>query len=240
MSYSVATNPGTGARVGGVTIQGIGTTLVFKVNQDGQPILYPSISLPSTNFQMGDALIGTTIYQGVVINNPGQGYLNLASIYLASGNSDFDVVPYGQNQVIAPGGTTSVTIKLTPSSTGSRSATFSVSSNDPNNPILNFAVSGNGVTQIAGGIDFVWTNKFNIPNSASISSVTGATINNNIYVLGTSGYKYDPTTNIWSQIASQPFAQYGASDVVNGKIYLVGFDPFSTTTRVVIYDPILR
>jgi YVTN family beta-propeller protein len=237
VTYSVASNPSTSSRLGGISIQGGSDSQTVIVNQDGQPIAYPSITLPTTNFQMGDALLNTTIYQSVTINNNGPGYLFLGSVYLSSGNTDFDVLPYGQNQIIAPGGSTSVTIRLTPSSTGSRSATFSVTSNDPNNPSVNFSISGNGVTQLTGGIDFVWSNKFTIPNQATISQVTGVTINNNIYVVGGNDYKYDPTANTWTQIASQPFAQYGAADVINGKIYLVGFDPFSTTTRVVIYDP---
>ncbi len=192
---------------------------------------------------MGDALVGTTIYQGVVINNTGPGYLFLGSTYLSSGSSDFVVLPYGQNQIVAPGGSTSITIKLTPSSTGSRNATFSTSSNDPNNLSVSFTISGNGVTQLTGGIDFVWSNKFTIPNNSSVSALSGVSIGNNIYVIGGAGggdYKYDPTTtpNSWSQIAPRPFGQYGGADVLNGKIYLIAYDPFSGTTRAAAYDPL--
>lgn len=238
ITYTVAANLSTSRRLGDISVHGsTQTPLLLTVNQDGQPTVYPSISLPTSNFQMGDALLNTTIYQSVLIRNDGPGYLFLGSIYLSSGSADFDVLPYAQNQIIAPGGNTSITVKLTPASTGSKSATFSIGSNDPNRPIVNFSITGNGVTQITGGIDFVWSNKFTVPNQASISYVTAATINNNIYVVGGNDYKYDPTINSWNEIAQQPFAQYGAADVVNGKIYLVGYDPFSVTTRVVIYDP---
>jgi YVTN family beta-propeller protein len=189
---------------------------------------------------MGDALVNSTIYQGVVINNTGQGYLFLGSIYNSSGSADFDILPYEQNQVIAPGGTAAVTVKLTPSSTGSRSAAFTVTSNTPNTPSANFTVSGNGVTQIAGGIDFVWANKFTIPGQASVSSLSGVTINNVIYVIGgASGgdYKYDPTTNSWNDIAPRPFGQFGGGDAVNGKVYTVAYDGSTASTRAGFYDP---
>lgn len=98
ISYTAAANPLTGTRLGSIVVQGSGSTLLLTVNENGQPVVYPSISLPTTNFQMGDALVGTTIYQGVVINNTGPGYLLLGSVYLSSGSADFDVLPYGQNQ----------------------------------------------------------------------------------------------------------------------------------------------
>ena len=189
---------------------------------------------------MGDALLNTTIYQGVVIGNNGPGYLFLGSIYRSSGSTDFDILPYGGNQIISPGGTTSATIKLTPTTTGSRNATFTITSNDPSNPNINFSVSGNGVTQLTDGIDFVWSNKFTIPSQAAVTSLTGVTINNIIYLVGGGGggdYKYDPTLNSWSDIAPRPFGQTGAADVVNGKVYAVAYDGSTGITRVAIYDP---
>lgn len=237
ISYAAAANAATSPRVGSIVVQGTNSTQVFTVNQDGQPVLLPHINLPTAGFQAGDALVGTTIYQGVLIQNTGQGSLAVGSVFRSSGSADFDVLPYGQNQTVAPGGTASVTVKLTPSSTGSRSATFSISSNDTNNPTVNFTVTGNGVNQLTGGIDFVWANKFNVPGQAYVSSVTGVTINNVIYVVGDGNYKYDPTLDSWGEIAQHPFSQYGAADVINGKIYQAGFDPFSSVTGVIFYDP---
>jgi YVTN family beta-propeller protein len=240
ISYNAAVNPSTSVRLGSISIQAGSSTLLLTVSQNGQPVVYPSIGLPTSSFQMGDALLNTTTYQGVVIGNSGPGYLFLGSIYRSSGSTDFDILPYGENQIIAPGGTTSVTIKLTPTSTGSRNATFTVTSNDPSNPSINFSVSGNGVAQLTGGIDFVWGNKSTIPSQASISSLTGVTINNIIYVVGGAGggdYKYDPTNNSWSEIAPRPFGQFGSADVVNGKIYSVTYDGFSSATRGLIYNP---
>jgi len=242
ISYTAAANSLTGTRLGSIVVQGSGSTQLLTVNENGQPVVYPSISLPMTNFQMGDALVGSTIYQGVVINNTGPGYLLLGSVYRLSGSTDFDVLPYGQNQSIAPSGSKSVTIKLTPSSTGGRSATFSISSNDPNQPVVNFTVSGNGVTQITGGIDFIWSNKSTIPVSG-LAYAGSATIANNIYVFGGEGhpyienYRFDPTatTNSWNRIADTPYGQdQGGADVINGKIYVVGS---VNGNFLQIYDP---
>ncbi len=244
ISYNASANPSSSTRLGSISIQAGSSTLLLTVNQNGQPLVYPSISLPTTNISMADALVNTTIYQGVVIGNNGPGYLFLGSIYRSSGNTDFDVLPYAQNQIIAPGGTTSVTIKLTPSSTGNRTATFSVTSNDPNNPSINFSISGNGVTQTSGGIDFVWNNKSTIPES-SFTYASSAVINNFIYVFGggNSGtgknYKYDPTTNTWTPIAAAPNSTYyGGAAAINGKIYLAAPDTFgSGTGKIQVYDP---
>lgn len=238
INYTVGANPSTSTRIGSISVQGSGSTLLLTVRQDGQPIVYPNISLPSTNIQMGDSLVNSTIYQGVVINNAGQGYLFLGSIYRSSGSTDFDILPYGQNQIIAPGGIASVTIRLTPTSTSSRSATFSISSNDPNTPTASFTISGNGVTQITGGIDFVWANKYNAPVATSDSAFV--TLANNIYVLGGSpnwkqNYKYDPTTNSWTQISDAPYGcMDGGAVIINNKIYMVG-DPLEN--RIQVYDP---
>jgi YVTN family beta-propeller protein len=228
ISYTADANLSTSARLGDISVQGSGQTpLLLTVRQNGQPAVPSNISLPATSIQMGDALVNSTIYQSVVINNTGLGYLFLGSIYQAAGVTDFDVLPYAQNQIIAPGGGTSITIKLTPTSTGSRSATFSISSNDPNQPIVNFSISGNGVTQITGGIDFVWSNKSTIPESY-FEYASSAVINNNIYVIGGdfsgTNYRYDPTLNNWTQIAQSPNGGvgFGGADAINGKIYVVG------------------
>ncbi len=199
----------------------------------------PHISLSTMSYSLGDALVNSTVYQSVVINNTGPGYLFLGSIYRLSGSADFDLLPYGQNQIIAPSGNTSITIKLTPSSTGTRSATFSISSNDPANPTVSFSISGNGVTQITGGNDFVWNNKSTIPESYFEYSAS-AVINNNIYVIGGdfsgTNYRYDPTINSWTQIAQSPNGGvgFGGADAINGKIYVVG--EFYVDSRVQIYD----
>ena len=239
ISFSVLANQSTNTRYGSIAIQGSNATLTVSISQTGLPIQYPVINLPNTSLSMGDALVSSTIYQGVVINNTGQGNLILGSVYRSSGSTDFDVLPYVQNQIIAPGGTASITIKLTPTSTGSRSASFSISSNDPNQPNVNFSTSGTGMTQLTGGIDFVWTNKTTIPVSEFIYCAS-AVINNNIYVFGgsprTLAYKYDPTVNTWTRLADAPFGTTeGGAAVINGKIYLVGHPSIN---NIQIYDPI--
>lgn len=236
ISYSAVSNAGNSiTRYGSVVVESNGQTAVLSVTQAGTPPAAPDINLPVTNANAGDALVNTSIYQSFVIQNTGPGYLNISSIYRSEGSAEFEILPY--NNFLLSGGSTGVTVRFSPTSTGAKSATFAVSSSDPDEPVVTFTVNGAGVTQLTGGIDFVWANKSTAPERREFSAV--AVVANNIYVLGGGAfkrnYKYDPTSNTWTQIADAPFGtDEGGAAVINGKIYIIG-EPFEN--RIQIYDP---
>lgn len=207
VTYSASSNVGSSTRYGWIVVEGNGQTTSISVTQAGTPPALPDINLPVTNANAGDALVSTSIYQSLIIQNIGLGYLSIGSIYRSSGSTEFEVLPH--SNFLLSGESASITVKFSPTSTGSKSATFTVSTSDPDEPSVNFSITGNGVTQLTGGIDFIWANKSTAPERMEGSGV--AVIDNNIYVLGSGSfkrnYKYDPTVNTWTQIPDSPFGQ---------------------------------
>ena len=125
-------------------------TQFFKT---GQPSVFPTIALPTSSFKVGNALVGSPTYQTVVVQNNGQGVLYVGSIYEVSGTSEFSAP--SSIPVILPSSTASFTVVLTPTSAGSKTATFRITSNDPNQPTIDFSISATAVPPGSGGIDFV-------------------------------------------------------------------------------------
>ncbi len=237
VSFFVSQNPTTSQRTGSITVQGDTQTVVHTISQNGQPSVFPTISLPTNSFNLGNALLSNPTYQTVTVQNNGQGVLYVGSIYLVSGTTEFSApssIPF-----VLPSGTSSFTVTLTPTSTGAKTATFRITSNDLNNPAVDFNISATAVPPGSGGIDFAWTNNGVAPQALVQPAV--ATIGPSIYVLGagpnTKNLRYDPTAtpNNWTQINNSTGLTEGGAAVINGKIYMVGGPPY--TPYVQIYNP---
>ena len=77
--------------------------------------------------------------------------------------------------------------------------------------------------------------------SATSDGVTGV-INGKLYV-ATFGrlYRYTPSSNTWTTLASSPYAHFAAAGgVINGKLYVAGgnaADGGGTGTQLHVYDP---
>ncbi len=112
------------------------------------------ISPASLNF--GSVLVGTTAGpQSVTLSNTGTTALAINSIAIAGTNiGDFNL-PVSSNPCGAslnPGTTCNIDVTFTPTAVGTRSATVTISSNDPVNPILNVALSGSGTANTSTAI----------------------------------------------------------------------------------------
>jgi len=149
LSFSVTSNVGNDMRFGTIIVSGNEETVVLSITQLGTSSADPDVNLPETIVNFGSGLIENSIYKSVVVQNVGSGYLTLGSIYVSSGSSDFEIMPFASN--VLPDGSTVVNVKFTPTSSGFKSATVSISSNDPNETLVNFDVSGTGITQFVGG-----------------------------------------------------------------------------------------
>jgi hypothetical protein len=80
----------------------------------------------------------------VTIYNDGNAPLVIVSVVRGSGSADFTYVGPLAPFTVGSGGSAVITVRFTPSSVGDLSATFTVTSNDPDTPGLSFAVSGTG------------------------------------------------------------------------------------------------
>ncbi|MCA8996070.1 MAG: choice-of-anchor D domain-containing protein [Planctomycetaceae bacterium] len=95
---------------------------------------------------LGDVFRGQTVTRTFTIRNDGDSALRLGNVY----RTGFGSTAIGVDQpssFVAPGGTTTFTIRFRPTSTGNYFAEFSLSNNDHDEDPFRFTVTGRGVTQ---------------------------------------------------------------------------------------------
>jgi hypothetical protein len=113
------------------------------------PILdnFPDIAVSPTSHNYGSVNIASYSDFDFYITNTGPGGLNVSTQLISGPNSgDFSIISGGGGFYLAPGGTTPpITIRFTPSAMGSRTATWQVYSNDPDENPLNVPLSGTGI-----------------------------------------------------------------------------------------------
>jgi len=91
----------------------------------------------------GSVPVATPVTHTFVIHNDGPAPLTLGPIVII-GSGDFVIDPPFPTSPIVPGGSISVFVTFTPSSTGPRSATLSISSDDPDESPYTFTLDGIG------------------------------------------------------------------------------------------------
>jgi len=114
-------------------------------NGDGNGVVTtPNIRQPVSGVAFGEVLIDDTLDKTLVVYNDGDAPLVISSIVRSSGSEDFayasPLVPF----TIGSEDSTVITVRFTPTVVGEESATFTVTSNDPDTPGVSFAVSGTG------------------------------------------------------------------------------------------------
>jgi hypothetical protein len=117
----------------------------FDVSGNGVVVVVPDIRTPIGSINFGDVNVGSSLDKTTRIYNDGTGALTVNSIS-RSGSSDFTYIGPSTPFTIDAGNYRDVTIRFSPSSSGAKSAQFTVNSNDPDEPNVLFDVSGNGVT----------------------------------------------------------------------------------------------
>jgi hypothetical protein len=104
----------------------------------------PKISVSATSIDFGSVNVGNSSSQNLTITNVGAAGLVIRQMTIGGVNSpDFTI----QNNTcsgttLPPSGDCAVQIVFAPLSTGSKSATLSIASNDPNTPTQTVALSG--------------------------------------------------------------------------------------------------
>jgi hypothetical protein len=115
------------------------------------PIFYktcrgPQIQVPG-NLAVGDTCVGNTNTATLNVCNTGVDNLNVSSI--SSSNTQFVVTTpsSGYPVVISPDFCFPFQVSFTPTSTGAKTSTLTITSNDPANPSVNVQATGNGSQQ---------------------------------------------------------------------------------------------
>ncbi|MGB9596120.1 MAG: choice-of-anchor D domain-containing protein, partial [Candidatus Poribacteria bacterium] len=112
-----------------VNLQGTG----FKVPS-------PDINLSTTNINFGEVQVGKSLTKNFQIQNLGDALLQITNI--TSSNSQFTVTGMANVPV---GGFITISVKFTPTSSGSKAGIITILSNDPDEASVTVAVQGVGV-----------------------------------------------------------------------------------------------
>ncbi len=119
----------------------------------------PSITLNSNAVSYGGVSVGRTNELTLVVTNGGGGPLTVESI--TSSDPQFRAAAPEAPFIVPVGGKQNVKIHFTPSSLGSHSGTLTFASNDPAQPAVEVALSGNGVA----GAHIQFSDSFDRPDA---------------------------------------------------------------------------
>lgn len=118
-------------------------TLQIPLSGTGEEDQTPDISVSPTTLPFGDVEIGSSADLTTVITNNGVGDLSISDISISGANAS-DYSTAHSCTTIAAGNSCSVTVTLAPTVEGARSATLTITSDDPDTASVDVALSGSG------------------------------------------------------------------------------------------------
>jgi hypothetical protein len=160
-------------------------TPALNVALSGTGAGVPDISVTPTYYNFGSIYVGSTSpLQTFTISNIGStnlifGTISITGVDASQFNKQNDTC---SGETLAPSNNCTVQVVFSPTSTGSKSSTLSIPSNDPDTPALNVSLSGTGVGSWLATINFVWDKEvkaFNIdvsPEKAGTSFSPGTNL----------------------------------------------------------------
>jgi uncharacterized delta-60 repeat protein len=143
--FSVAVQPdGNILLAGGATINSRSEFALARY-LGGTVFSTPDIDTAPASLAFGNVIQGSFKDLAVTVRNTGTATLNVTSTTLL-GTAEYSIVTGGGAFSLAPAATRQVTVRLTPTSLGSKVATLSFASNDTDENPKNVPLSGTGVT----------------------------------------------------------------------------------------------
>jgi len=110
------------------------------------PAPEPDIEVSPTSLDFGDVSVGSDSKQTVAIFNIGSENLEIGTITITGMADQFTIVNDNcSGKPVAPGDYCTVGVKFTPTSTGEKTANLAIPSNDPDEPIVEVSLKGNGI-----------------------------------------------------------------------------------------------
>ena len=110
----------------------------------------PEIDVSPLSFDFGDVAVGTSAPTVVTVSNLGGANLDISAIGFAAGsNAAFTVTDAPTLPASLPSetGNADVTVTFMPSGAGAAAATLQITSNDTDEPVVEVALSGTGVSE---------------------------------------------------------------------------------------------
>ena len=108
----------------------------------GSTVPRPNISYSGSNpYDYGTVEVGSSLDHAFTIQNTGSATLNISGASVSG--TGFSVVGSVPSSIAAAGSDT-ITVRFTPGSVGSHTGTLSINSDDPDTPVLNIGLNGEG------------------------------------------------------------------------------------------------
>lgn len=116
---------------------------IAVVQQTGTPA--PEIDVSPLTANFGNVTVGQNADQTVTINNLGTANLTVSTLNIT--NSVFSLVsPPAVPFNVTPGNSQALTVRFSPTATGAQSGNLAIGSNDADEPTVNVALNGTGVS----------------------------------------------------------------------------------------------
>jgi hypothetical protein len=114
------------------------------VTVDGEVVETPRISITPENISFGSVQAGLSAQQSVTITNTGNTGLGLSNIFIDGTDADVFTVTNQCGSSLAPEASCAVDVTFAPSTEGTRNATLTIESTDPENESVSVPLSGKG------------------------------------------------------------------------------------------------
>jgi len=161
---------------GSLTISASGTSTANSVSLYGRSTLGSVMSVPS-DFTFADTMVGKSSSGSIAVSNAGKLAISGVIFSLSGGNSsDFSFTP-DQCSTISAGGSCTVSVTFTPSTTGARSALITINSDASNSP-RTISLTGVGVGQQANASLSATTLGFGKQDQGTQSAASVITLTN--------------------------------------------------------------
>jgi hypothetical protein len=113
----------------------------------------PDISVSPSSYDFGNVNIANTSTRTFTVSNTGTAGLAVGSIAI-TGSADFTLpVNNCSGKTVAPSSSCTVQVSFAPTSVGAKSATMTISSNDPDENPFSIPVAGTGVTTLSVSVN---------------------------------------------------------------------------------------
>ena len=118
--------------------------LLQTVTVGGDVVETPRISITPENISFGSVQAGLSAQQSVTITNTGNTGLGLSNIFIDGTDADVFTVTNQCGSSLAPEASCAVDVTFAPSTEGTRNATLTIESTDPENESVSVPLSGKG------------------------------------------------------------------------------------------------
>jgi len=207
----------------------------------------PNLQLSSTALDFGAVSLGSSGIRSVTLNNTGNATLSITGQTISGANATDFSVSHPSAASIAATGNDYIELRFAPTVIGSKSATLTITSNDPNHPTQTVSLTGTGsssaqphISLSVTSVDFGTTSVGNQVNRSVIITNTGTaalsqttqTVSGTYFSLQSAGAATVPVgNNTIAQLVFQP----GAVGTFTGSFDIASNDPTTPTVSVSLH-----